>query len=427
MTFHLNALGLLCALGNGVDEVRRHLFNTTALPGNLGVRPCARYAPYAPLHPGQEPPAALHLGGLPDTVVLPTLDDRPVGERTRSNAMLLMALAQIRPQVDAAIARHGPWRVAVVLGASTAGLEEGLQAARQFQAQGHFPDHYHYAQQEMGNAAAFLRRSLGLHGPAHVISTACSSGAKALASGARLLRAGLADAVIAGGVDALSAFTIAGFSALESVSAERCLPLSANRTGINLGEGAALFLMSREPAAPGSQGVCLSGWGETSDAHHMSAPEPSGRGAADAMRLALARAGITPGEVDYVNLHGTATPQNDAMESRAILDVLGTDVPVSSTKPLTGHTLAAAGAIEAALAWLTLVDNPQGWLPPHVWDGMPDEALPRLALAQDANGTGPRAMSHDAAGPALGRPLRHVLSNSFAFGGSNATLILSRT
>lgn len=427
MTCHLNALGLLCALGNGVDEVRRHLFNTTALPGSLGVRPCALYAPYAPLHPGQEPPAALHLGCLPDAVALPTLDDWPVAERTRSNAMLLVALAQIRPQVDAAIARHGPERVAVVLGASTAGLEEGLQASRQFHGQDRFPDHYHYAQQEMGNAAAFLRHALGLRGPAHVISTACSSGAKALASGARLLRAGLADAVIAGGVDALSAFTIAGFSALESVSAERCLPLSANRTGINLGEGAALFLMSREPTAAGAQGVCLSGWGETSDAHHMSAPEPSGRGAADAMRLALARAGITPGEVDYVNLHGTATPQNDAMESRAILDVLGTDVPVSSTKPLTGHTLAAAGAIEAALAWLTLVDNPQGWLPPHVWDGVPDEALPGLALAQATNGASPRATSHDAAGPALGRPLRHVLSNSFAFGGSNATLVLSRT
>ncbi|EYC51154.1 3-oxoacyl-ACP synthase [Hylemonella gracilis str. Niagara R] len=414
MTFHLNALGLLCALGNGVDEVRRQLFNATALPGTLGVRPCALYAPYAPLHPGQETPTSLHLGCLPDTVALPTLEDLPVEERTRSNAMLTLALAQIQPQVDAAIARHGPERVAVVLGASTAGLEEGLQAARQFQAQGRFPNHYHYGQQEMGNAAAFLRRSLGLRGPAHVISTACSSGAKALASGARLLQAGLADAVIAGGVDALSAFTIAGFSALESVSAERCLPLSANRTGINLGEGAALFLMSREPAASPGEGVCLSGWGETSDAHHMSAPEPSGRGAAEAMRLAMARARLTPGEVDYVNLHGTATPQNDAMESRAILDVLGSDVPVSSTKPLTGHTLAAAGAIEAALAWITLADNPQGRLPPHVWDGAWDDTLPRLTLAR-------------ASAPALGRPVHHVLSNSFAFGGSNATLILSRT
>jgi 3-oxoacyl-[acyl-carrier-protein] synthase-1 len=135
--------------------------------------------------------------------------------------------------------------------------------------------------------------------------------------------------------------------------------------------------------------------------------------------------------VEYVNLHGTATPQNDAMESRAILEVLGSEVPVSSTKPLTGHTLAAAGAIEAGLAWLTLVDNPQGQLPPHVWDGAWDDSLPRLTLAQAADQGGPHdtphTLSHVAQGPALGRPLRHVLSNSFAFGGSNATLILSRT
>jgi 3-oxoacyl-[acyl-carrier-protein] synthase-1 len=325
--------------------------------------------------------------------------------------------------VDAAVSRFGPLRVAVVLGASASGVEEGLQAARQFQALSRFPDDYHYTQQEMGNAAVFVQRELGLRGPAHVVSTACSSGAKALASGARLLRAGLADAVIAGGVDALSAFTLAGFSALESVSPSRCLPLSAHRAGINLGEGAALFLMTREPGP-----VRLSGWGETSDAHHMSAPDPKGRGAADAMRQALARAGLAPEAVDYVNLHGTATPQNDAMESRAVAEVLGTAVPVSSTKPLTGHALAAAGAIEAAFAWLTLTDNPHGRLPPHLWDGARDPALPGLTLAEAGWAPGASALtSTPSSGPALGRPVRHVLSNSFAFGGSNAALLLSGT
>jgi 3-oxoacyl-[acyl-carrier-protein] synthase-1 len=240
-----------------------------------------------------------------------------------------------------------------------------------------------------------------------VISTACSSGAKALAAGARLLRAGLADAVIAGGADALSGFTIAGFSALESVSAERCNPLSANRRGINIGEGAALFVMSREPGP-----VRLAGWGETSDAHHMSAPEPTGRGAIDAMRQALARAGLAPNTIDYINLHGTATPHNDAMESLAVAEIFGLQVPVSSTKPLTGHALAAAGAIEAALAWHALVDNPGGRLPPHWWDGARDPALAPLRIAQP--------------GETLGRPLRHVLSNSFAFGGSNASLVFAR-
>jgi 3-oxoacyl-[acyl-carrier-protein] synthase-1 len=158
--------------------------------------------------------------------------------------------------------------------------------------------------------------------------------------------------------------------------------------------------------------VRLAGWGESADAHHMSAPEPSGRGAAEAMRRALARAGVAPGEVDYVNLHGTATPQNDAMESLAVERVLGRDVAVSSTKPLTGHALAAAGAIEAVFAWHALVDNPTGRLPVHWWDGVADPALPAL-----------RAV---APGMALGRPLRHVLSNSFAFGGSNASLLFAR-
>jgi len=294
-----------------------------------------------------------------------------------------------------------------VLGVSAAGLTEGVAAANRFRAEGAWPAAYDYAQQEMGNAAAFVARRLGARGPAYTISTACSSGAKALAAGARLLRAGLADAVLAGGADALSAFTIGGFSALESVSAARCNPLSANRQGINLGEGAALFLMGREPGP-----VRLSGWGESSDAHHMSAPEPGGRGALAAMRQALRRAQLQSADIDYVNLHGTATSQNDAMESRAVAELLGTEVPVSSTKPLTGHTLAAAGAVEAAMCWHTLHDNPRGSLPPHWWDGARDAALPALRVA--------------APGETLGRAPRHVLSNSFAFGGSNACLVFSR-
>ncbi len=153
------------------------------------------------------------------------------------------------------------------------------------------------------------------------------------------------------------------------------------------------------------------GWGESSDGHHMSAPDPTGAGAALAMTQALQRAGVAAGEVDYINMHGTATPQNDAMESRVIAALFGEQVPVSSTKPFTGHTLGAAAAIEAALCWLAMQDdNRQGRLPPHLWDGVFDPALPRLNLA--------------APGAALGRPLRRVLSSSFAFGGSNAALVL---
>jgi len=292
-----------------------------------------------------------------------------------------------------------------VIGGSTSGLREGEAAVQALRRRGQWPDDYVYEQQELGASSTFLAWTLGTAGPAHVISTACSSGAKALASAARLLQANLADVVIAGGADTLCRFTVAGFMALESVSAARCNPLSRNRCGINLGEGAALFVVSREPGP-----VRLAGWGETSDAHHISSPDPAARGAIDAIGQALARAGVAASAIDYVNLHGTATPQNDAMESLAIAQTLGAEVPVSSTKPLTGHALGAAGAIEAAFGWLTLVDNPTGLLPPHWWDSQSDPTLATLRVASP--------------GERLGRPLQHVLSNSFAFGGSNASLVL---
>lgn len=388
----MNAMGVMCALGRSAEEVRANLFCVDA-PG--GVIETERYA-------GGR---VLPLGCLPDGP-LPSLEHLPMRLRSRNNALAAATLAQIRPQVDAAISRFGASRVAIVLGTSTSGVEEGERAARALSEHGAFPPDYDYAQQEMGNVALFMARELGVSGPAYVISTACSSGAKALASAARLLRAGMVDAVVAGGIDALCSFTVAGFSALESVSSKRCNPLSANRDGINIGEGAALFLLSRDDGP-----LRLAGWGESSDAHHMSAPDPSGIGAIAAMRGALERAGLTPGDIDYVNLHGTATRHNDAMESLAVAEVFNQAVPCSSTKPLTGHTLAAAGAIEAALAWMTLVDNPDGLLPPHWWDGVADPEITAIRLA--------------APGEALGRPLRHVLSNSFAFGGSNASLLFA--
>lgn len=389
-TIYLHPPGLVCALGQGIPQVREALWNADG-PG--GLVQTERYSPGRSLPLGEVQAA------------LPSLDHTAPQFRVRNNAIALLALEGIRPAVEAAINRFGPSRVAVVVGTSTSGLAEGEAARAQHERSGTWPAGFSYAQQELGNLADFLAAELGLTGIAYVISTACSSGAKALASGARLLNAGMADAVVAGGCDALGAFTVAGFSALESVSATRCNPMSLNRRGINLGEGAALFLMTREEAP-----VRLAGWGESSDAHHMSAPDPAGRGAMRAMQAALQRAGVPAGAVDYLNLHGTATPHNDVMESLAVAEVLGTGVPASSTKPLTGHTLAAAGAVEAAFSWLTLVDNPQGLLPPHWWDGEADPALAPLRLVTP--------------GESLGRAPRHVLSNSFAFGGSNASLLL---
>jgi 3-oxoacyl-[acyl-carrier-protein] synthase-1 len=389
---YLNDCAIVCALGSGREAVARRLLGEA----RSGLRVSDAYSP------GREFPV-----GCVDAA-LPSVDHLPPPLRSRNNQLALAALAQLRPRAEAAIARYGAARVGVVIGTSTSGVGETEAALAAHLAGGALPAGFHYGQQEMGSPAELIARELGAGGPAYVHSSACSSSAKALGSAARLIRMGLCDAVITGGVDTLCAFTVAGFSALESVSAAPCNPLGASRKGINLGEGAALFLMSREPAA-----VALCGWGESSDGHHMSAPDPAGGGARISMREALQRAGIEPGQIDYINLHGTATVQNDAMESRAVAEMFGSDVAVSSTKPFTGHTLGAAGAVEAAFCWLAMQDdNPEGRLPPHLWDGDADPALPALNVAQP--------------GARLGRPIRWALSNSFAFGGSNATLVFGR-
>lgn len=234
-------------------------------------------------------------------------------------------------------------------------------------------------------------------------------GEQALVGAARrLLRQGLCDAVLVGGVDTLCQLTLNGFAALESLSPELCQPMSRNRQGINIGEGAALLLMTREDNNASDGSPALLGAGESSDAYHISAPHPQGLGAETAMRAALADAGLVPADVDYLNLHATATRKNDEMESRAVARLFPDGVAASGTKPLTGHTLGCAGATELALCWLALRD---GRLPPHVWDGEADAELPQLALV--------------AAGSRFGRSSRRVcLSNSFAFGGSNACLLI---
>ncbi|WP_288381043.1 beta-ketoacyl-ACP synthase [uncultured Massilia sp.] len=390
---YLNECALVCALGSDLPAIRRRLL----VECDTGLETSDACSP------GR----MLPLGRV--SAALPALDHLPLPLRSRNNALALAALAQIRPALDAAVARYGAHRVAIVIGTSTSGVGEAESAIAAHAGTGALPDGFHYGQQEMGSSAELLARELNVSGPAYVHSSACSSSAKALASAARLIRMGLVDAVLTGGVDSLCAFTVAGFSALESVSDARCHPLGEGRKGINIGEGAALFLMSREPAA-----VSLCGWGESSDGHHISAPDPEGGGARIAMTEALKRAGIEAGDVDYINLHGTATQQNDAMESRAVEALFGLDVPVSSTKPFTGHTLGAAGAIEAAFCWLAMQDdNPDGLLPPHLWNGARDPGLPALKVAEQ--------------GARLGRPVRYALSNSFAFGGSNASLVFGRT
>jgi 3-oxoacyl-[acyl-carrier-protein] synthase-1 len=385
--------GVLCALGDTLPEISAALFSGAS----PGMQTTEDFSPKRSLRLGRV------RAELPDTGFLPKT------ERSRNNALLLAAFARIEDDYRRAAGGISPARIAVIIGTSTSGMFEAESAARAWESTGNWPQPFHYAQQELGSPAKMLAGHLGALGPAYAVSTACTSSAKALISGARLLRAGLADLVLAGGVDTLTRFTIAGFSALDAVAPDACLPFSQNRAGIHIGEAAALFLLMRT-APENAPPIALFGWGESSDGYHISAPDPTGAGAHRAITSALAMARLSAADMDYINLHGTATRQNDAMEGRVMAEIFP-GIPMSSTKPLTGHTLGAAGALEAAICWLTLARN-ERLLPPHLWDRQPDPELPPLNLTT----VGSRAL----------RPPHYALSTSFAFGGSNAALILGR-
>lgn len=394
MTAYLNALGLICSLGRNKHEVARKLFAGDC----SGIRVEAGWVPERSL-----PVAAVH-GELP---AIPAALNQ---HNTRNNQLLLDAALQIREDIEQAIQTYGRGRIGIVLGTSTSGIDEASRGIAQYIRDGQFPPGYDYQQQELGAPANFLADWLQLSGPAYVISTACTSSARALLSAQRLLDLGVCDAVLCGGVDSLCKLTLNGFSALDAVSEQRCNPFSVNRKGINIGEAAVLFLMSKHLGS--SQPIALLGSGASSDAHHISAPEPSGRGALQAMNKALRSAGLAPERINYLNLHGTATQHNDAMESLAVNNLFPAGVPCSSTKPMTGHTLGAAGALEAAFCWLSLSrENTRHALPPQVWDGQPDPQLPALSFVTAADRLEQRTA-------------RCLMSNSFAFGGNNVSLII---
>jgi 3-oxoacyl-[acyl-carrier-protein] synthase-1 len=294
----------------------------------------------------------------------------------------------------------------VFIGTSTSGiLQTELAYRRRDPATGALPAVLDYAHtHNTYSAARYLRERFDLAGPACVVSTACSSSAKVFATAARQLALGLIDAAIVGGVDSLCMTTLYGFHALELVSGEICRPWDAERRGLSIGEAAAFALLERPSDAPAP--AWLLGAGETSDGHHMSSPHPEGAGACAAMLGALAAAGLRPADVDYLNLHGTATPGNDAAEDRAVHAVFGPQVDCSSTKGFTGHTLGAAGAVEAAIALLAMHD---GLAPATLNLRVPDPAL-SVAVRREPGA----------------RRIDIVASNSFGFGGTNATLVFGR-
>lgn len=321
----------------------------------------------------------------------------------RNNRLAALALRSdgFDGHVQRALARWSAQRIGVIVGTSTSGILQTEIAYRERAPDGALPSWLHYAEtHDNASLARFVQAALGLHGPAWVISTACSSGAKAYAAAARLIAAGLIDAAVVGGVDTLCLTTLHGFHALELLSADVCRPWDARRNGLSLGEGGSFALLQRDDNAPAAW---LLGCGESSDGHHMSSPHPDGAGAIDAMHAALADASLAADQVDYINLHGTGTRNNDSAEDAAVCRVFGHELPVSSTKGLTGHALGAAGALEAAIALIALR---HGFMPPGAPCEQPDPALRSHYLRE------PRDAE-----------LQVVASNSFGFGGSNSCLL----
>lgn len=321
----------------------------------------------------------------------------------RNNRLAWLGLAQdgFRDTVARLRERHGPSRIGVFIGTSTSGVGHAEQAYRQRDPnQLHLPEWFDYQRtQSTFSCADFVREAFELQGVSMAISTACTSSAKVFASAFRAIQCGWCDAAIVGGVDSLCMTTLHGFNSLQLVSAEPCRPADPDRNGISIGEAAGFAVI--DPSQESD--VALLGYGESSDAWHMSAPDPEGRGAMSAMHAALKRAGLDAAEIDYINLHGTATPANDLAEASAVAQVFGDATPCSSTKGWTGHTLGAAGILEAAISMLCIRNH---FLPRSLNTRRCDPLLPINVLLSSRE-----------------VQARRIMSNSFGFGGSNCSLI----
>ncbi len=385
----LNGVNCISAAGVNLDQTRSTLFSPDFSP--------------LPAYEGFIDGKKIAYG-----LVTELADDplQPDYRQTRTEKLTERCLADL-PGVFNLVKRYGAHRVAVVMGASTSGMHEIEAGMKALKTQGSLPQDFSVDVLNLGRPAEYVARRLGAAGPVYTVSNACASGAMALASGAALLRAGLADAVVAGGIDGFSRFTTLGFAGLGALSDDPCRPFGESRRGINLGEGGALAILTREESP-----VELAGWGVTSDAYHASAPHPDGLQASCAMEKALKTAGLTPSNIDFVSAHGTSTALNDTMEAKAVNRVLGPGARMASLKPYTGHTLAGAGALQAAFAWMLLTENPEGRLFVNRTGGAKDPALAPFDLIESPT--------------SLGRPLNAVMGNAFAFGGSNAVLVFKR-
>ena len=387
----ITAFTATCAAGSGRAELLRALDT-----GVTGLRPNDF---------GREP-LATFVGRVAGIEAAPLPSELSIYE-CRNNRLAWLGLAHdgFFDAVAAARARHGADRIALVLGTSTSSIGATEEAYTRLTPSGEFPEDLRYqAVHTPHSTGEFLQRALRLNNVAVTVATACSSSAKAFAQASRLLDLGIADAVVVGGVDSLCGSVLFGFNSLALVSPEPCRPFDAARSGISIGEAAAFALLERQDG-DNRRGPRLLGYGESSDAHHMSTPHPSGRGARLAMSEALTRGGVDAGDIDYINLHGTASLKNDEIEAQAIAEMFGARTHASSTKGWTGHTLGAAGALEAII---TLLSLESGLMPGNLNSRQLDGAC------------GPQVRLDNARGS-----VRHAMSNSFGFGGSNCVLLFA--
>ena len=392
----ISALGVVNALGASVDKVAARLF----AGDQSGIKRSTAFVPDKDYFVGEVQEE------------LPSCPDGFKDLWSRNAALSLVALRQIQEQVNLAISKYGPSRIGIVVGSSTSGIDESERVIRARVETACLSSGYVYQQQQLGTVSLILSKLLGVTGPSYTISTACSSSAKVFRAARNLMTSGLCDCVVAGGIDSLCKLTLNGFSSLELVSDQITNPFSKNRRGITIGEGGALFLLERAKQDTHDEAsVYLLGVGESSDAYHISSPDPTAAGAIVAIEAALTKSGVSAKDIDYINLHGTGTLHNDAMEAKAIRHIFSERVPCSSTKPLVGHMLGASGATEVAFCWMMLTDS--AWrIPPHRFDGERDPELPFLNLA-----------SSDARCESVPQ---FALSNSFGFGGSNCAVVLGR-
>lgn len=323
------------------------------------------------------------------TANLPEITDE--NYNLRVNRMLLHLLNNMSPKFDRLFEKYPKSRIGTVVATTNSGIEEYEKSRNKK----HF---------EIGNPAEFIKNHLGLESFSASVSTACSSGIKAFAAAEKLIKNNICDAVIVAGTDSFSKLPVFGFHSLEILSGNKTNPFSRNRNGINLGEGAAVFIVEKEKYG---EGIKIKGIGETSDAYHSATPDPEGIEAQRAIRIALENANLVPDAIDYINLHGTGTKTNDLMEANAVYKIFGCCTEASATKPETGHCLGAAASIETALCCRAIKNNK---IIPHVYDGEYDYTLPKINLVTK---------------PA-DKKINNVLCNAFGFGGTNAVMILGR-